>query len=282
MTKKPELLEYDNYRLYLEDWYAWMKSTHDAFSYRTFSKWAGFKSPNHLQLVIKGKRNITAATLNKFLKVLKLKRRERTYFELLVNLNQATTPEAKAGFLQEMSSYFKRYRDNLRHSQFEYLMRWYYPIIRELLTTEGFKEERHAIARRIGHGVTPRHVDEALEKLEKLGLVARDTGGKLVQRDAIVSTGAETDEAASYFYHRQMIRLAQAALEEQLPEERNFSGITLACRRDDVPEIAQIITDCRRQILSYLEQRGPVKDDEVYQLNVQFFRVTKGREGSKS
>jgi len=280
--QRPELMEYKNYRSYLADWYLWMKETKQGFSYRTFSRWAGFSSPNQLQLIIQGKRNITPSTVGKFVKILKLGRRERTYFELLVNLNQAATAEAKAGFLLEISSLFKRYRENLKHSQFEYLMKWYYPVIRELVTTEGFRPDRHAIARRVGHGVTPRNVDEALEKLETLGLIRRDAKGRIVQADAIVSTGEETDAAASYFYHRQMMRLALAALDEQLPDERNFTGITLACRRDDVGEIAQMITDCRRQILAYLESRGGVKDEDVYQLNFQFFRVTDGKKRGRS
>jgi uncharacterized protein (TIGR02147 family) len=280
--QRPELMEYKNYREYLGDWYLWMKETRQGFSYRTFSRWAGFKSPNQLQLIIQGKRNITPSTVNKFVRILKFSRRERTYFELLVNLNQATTAEAKAGFLLEISSLFKRYRENLKHSQFEYLMKWYYPVIRELVTTDGFRPDRHAIARRVGHGVTPRNVDEAMEKLETLGLIRRDAKGRFVQADAIVSTGEETDAAASYFYHRQMMHLALAALDEQLPDERNFTGITLACRKDDVGEIAQMITDCRRQILAYLESRGSAKDDDVYQLNFQFFRVTDGKKRGRS
>jgi uncharacterized protein (TIGR02147 family) len=280
--ERPDIFTYENYRSYLRDWYAWMKATKSGFSYRTFSLWAGFKSPNQLQLIIQGKRNITDATIAVFIRVLKLTRRERRYFELLVKLNQATTPEAKAAFLLELSSFFKRFKNNLKHNQFEYLTKWYYPVVRELVTTEGFRPDRHAIARRIGHGVTPRHVDEALEKLIELGLVVRRDDGTLAQADAIVTTGPETEAAASYFYHRQMIRLALEALEQQLPEERNFSGITLACRKEDILEIAQILTDCRRQILNFLENRGKVRDDEVHQLNLQFFRVTGRKEGRSS
>jgi uncharacterized protein (TIGR02147 family) len=272
--ERPDILSYENYRDYLRDWYAWMKETKPGFSFRTFSRWAGFKSPNQLQLIMQGKRNITPETIGAFVRVLKLKRREKQYLELLVNLNQAKTPEAKANFLAEMSDYFRRYKDNLRHDQYEYLLKWYYPVLRELITTKGFKEDRHLIAKRIGHGVTPRHVDEALEKLQRLGLVRRDAKGELMQADAIVTTGPESSNAASYFYHRQMISLAHKALEEQMPDERNFTAITLACRREDVAEISQMLTDCRRQILSYLEKHGRIAADDVYQINMQLFRVT--------
>lgn len=273
----PDILKYENYRYYLRDWYAWMKESKPGFSYRAFSNWVGFSSPNQLQLVIQGKRNITRDTLPLFSKILKLKRREARYFELLVGLNQAATPEAKAACVEEISRYFKKYGDAIKHSQIEYLMKWYYAVVREMVTTKGFNPERHALAKRIGHGVTPRDVDDALAKLTELGMLLKDAKGNLRQAQAVLTTGSETSEAASYFYHGQMISLAEKALREQMPDERNFSAITLACRKEDVPEIAQMLNDCRRQVLGYLSERGSVEDDDVYQLNLQLFRVTQKR-----
>ena len=274
---RPDIFSYENYRLFLGDWYAWMKETKEGFSYRAFSQWAGFASPNHLQLIIQGKRNVTRETLAPIVRVLKLTRREARCFELLVDLNQASTPAAKAEALLEISRLFKKYDRNIEHGQIEYLTKWYYSVVRELVTTKGFRPERHAVARRIGHRVTPANVDEAIEKLVELGLLIRDARGTLRQKQAIVTTGAETAEAASYLYHDQMLGLALEALRAQMPSERHFSGITLACRGEDIPEITQIIDECRRQVLSYLENRkGKGEDDEVYQLNVQLFRVTSG------
>ena len=275
--KKPLIQDYENYRDYLSNWYAWMKESNPQFSYRTFSKWAGFKSPNQLQLIMQGKRNITRQTLGLFTKILKLKRREARYFEILVNINQASTPEAKANYLKDLSDYYKKHGNELKHNQYEYLIKWYYAVLRELVTAKEFKPERHALARRIGHGVTPRQVDEALDKLIALKLLVKDGNGKLRQSQAVITTGNETKEAASYFYHEQMLKLALAALKKQMPDERNFSAITLACRKDDVLEIAQILNDCRQQVLSYLENRAACEDEEVYQLNLQLFRVTKKR-----
>jgi uncharacterized protein (TIGR02147 family) len=277
----PNILDHENYRAYLKDWYIWMKETKSGFSYRTFSKWAGFKSPNQLLLIIGGKRNITAQTMGIFTKILKLKRRERHYFEILVNMNQADTPEAKANYIVEMANYFKKYKNNLKQSQYDYLTKWYYPVIREMVTTKWFKNDRRMLSRRIGHRVSPMNVDEAIEKLFSLGLISKDANGDLKQAEAVVSTGAETQAAASYFYHDQMMRLALDALRKQMPNERNFSAITLACRKEDIQEIAQILNDCRRQILTYLEARGKVKDDDVYQLNLQLFRVTNDKGGKE-
>ena len=66
-----------------------MKKTRKEFSYRAFSAWAGFKAPNQLQLVILDKRNIALSSLNKYFTVLKLKKSEEHYFELLVKYRQS-------------------------------------------------------------------------------------------------------------------------------------------------------------------------------------------------
>ncbi len=276
--ERPIIFDYENYRRFLEDWYFWMKECNDGFSYRAFSQWAGLHSPNHLQLVVQGKRNITKGTLPVFFKILKLNRREQKFFELLVNFNQTKTSGEKARYLQEISLFVKKYGDGLRHEQYEYLLKWYFPVLRELVTTKDFREDRHALARRIGHGVTPRQVDEAIEKLLALGLLRRDGTKRLVQDAAIISTGQETKESAAYFYHDQMLSLSKTALREQPPDERYIAGITLACRKEDVAEISQMLNDFRKNILDYLERRPVVgKDDEVYQLGLQLFRITTPR-----
>jgi uncharacterized protein (TIGR02147 family) len=273
-AERPDVMSYENYRTYLSDWCAWMKETRSGFSYRAFSGWAGFKSPNHLQLVIQGKRNLTRKTVPIFSDVLKLKRREKRFFEQLVNLNQATNPKEKADCLLEITRLFGKHSKNLFHDKIEYLTKWFYVVLRELVTMKGFRNSRHEIARRIGHGISPRQVDEALGKLLKLGFLKEDSKGNLKQTDAVLTTGPESSEAASYIYHEQMIKLALEALKTQCSSERNVSAVTFACRKEDIPEISQILSDCRSQLLSFLDSRGTIKDEDVYQLNLQLFRIT--------
>lgn len=273
--KKPNILKYDDYRKFLQDWYAWMKDVNSVFSYRAFSKWAGFKSPNHLQLIIKGKRNITKSTLPAILKVLKLKKKGETYFELLVDFNQADTQESKARYLKELSAFYKKHGHLLKHSQYEYLSKWYFPVVRELVTTKNFRDKPQSIAKRIGHDVTPKQVREAIEKLIELKLLKREENGFLAQSPSVVSTGPESYETAVYMYHDQMLKMAGVALREQPPEERNFAGITFACRKEDIADIADIVNDFRKQIINYLENRDKKdEDDDVYQLGVQVFCLT--------
>src|SRR3989338_9919808 len=89
--KKPNIFEYDNYRSFLKDLYALLKQEKSAFSFRFFSRQAGFRSPNFLKLVMEGKRNLSPESIEKFAKGLKLNKNEADFFRRLVLLNQATT-----------------------------------------------------------------------------------------------------------------------------------------------------------------------------------------------
>lgn len=83
------VVEYDDYRRFLRDYYQERKRTQSGgYSYERFAQDAGAKSPNFFQLVIEGKRNLTLETLHRTADALGLEGVERDSFEWLVNENQ--------------------------------------------------------------------------------------------------------------------------------------------------------------------------------------------------
>src|SRR3954469_6473209 len=99
---KPKVFEYSNYRSFLRDLYEFEKAAHRKFSFRYFSKQAGFSSPNFLKLVIEGKRNLSIESIARFAKALKLNKEEATFFRALVLFNQASTTEERGMWVQEI------------------------------------------------------------------------------------------------------------------------------------------------------------------------------------
>src|SRR5690606_11164244 len=91
--KLASVFEYLSYREYLKDYYRIAKQTIPAFSYRYFSRRAGFSSPNFLKLVIDGKRNLGSDSVKRFAKALELNTEEKGFFRSLVAFEQASTPE---------------------------------------------------------------------------------------------------------------------------------------------------------------------------------------------
>src|SRR5262245_43932443 len=103
MMDRPNLFLYENYRAFLKDLYCYLKETQKGFSHRYFSKKAGFTSPNMLQLVIEGKRNVTSKTIGKFIRGLKLNQQEAEFFTALVDFNQVSSAEEKSEAFAKMT-----------------------------------------------------------------------------------------------------------------------------------------------------------------------------------
>lgn len=275
----PTIFEYSDYRKFLREAYDQLKETNDNVSYRWFAKKAGFSSSGFLYLVIDGDRNLTKDYVTKFSKVLGLNKKEQQYFDAMVSFNQSKTPETKRYYLELLHSLKKtKAGATLNSDQYEYLSRWYYPVIRELVTLSDFLEDSNWIHQRLNKRVTQRQIAEAIETLLRLKLIKRNADGRLVQSESHAITDDEVRHAAAYSFHRQMISLASEMLAETPPEKREFNGVTMAVSKKQFLEIKEKIKDFTQSIGQYLVNNPDVPDD-VYQLHMNFFPITNNKNG---
>src|ERR1700722_999673 len=97
-SSKKSIFEYDNYRDFLRDYYLSAKAENKNFSFRYFSRIAGYKSSNFLNLVMKGKSNISLESIGKLTEAMKLNKEESVFFRNLVHFNQSDNSEDKQTF----------------------------------------------------------------------------------------------------------------------------------------------------------------------------------------
>jgi uncharacterized protein (TIGR02147 family) len=282
--KKPVIFEYENYRRFLQDLYVYLKAEKDFFSYRYFSKAAGFRSPNFLKLVIDGNRNLTGDSVEKFAAALRLNKKEAEYFHELVGLNQAATVAEKKRFAERLFK-FEAYKKlhPLQKEQHEYYARWYMVPIRELVALPGFREDAKWIAQTLRPPISPAEADKALADLQRLGLLKRDEGGKLVQSESIVSTGDEVASAAVAQFLKLMTLLGAEATDLFPANERDVSSVTLTLSEKNFAHVKSLVQKFRKELLAIADRdHGP---EAVYQINFQLFPLTKvlqGKEGAET
>src|SRR6266849_8152367 len=99
---KPDLFTYIDYRSFLKDEFAFIKSKSRRLSYRIFAKQAGFTSPNFLQMIIQGKRNLNSTHTIGAAKAFNLNKQETEFFQNLVGYNQARSLDEKNLFYQKI------------------------------------------------------------------------------------------------------------------------------------------------------------------------------------
>lgn len=270
MGRLPDIFGYMDFREYLRDAYAALKASQRGFSYRAFARKAGMSSPNFLKLVIDGKRNLGATSIAQFAKALDLGTREAEFFRELVTFNQASTAAEKNEHFERLGKYRKHKRvHKLDRDMFQYLSRWYYPAIRELVNCDGFREDPGWIAARIRPKITSAQAKDALDILLDLKLLVRDAAGKIQQGQALMSTGPEVRSLAVGNFHRQMMERAADSIETIDREHREISGVTVALSAEGFAQFKQKIHELRAELLELSAQE--TSPQRVVQFNFQAF-----------
>lgn len=250
------------------------KETVQSFSYRNFSRLAGFSSPNFLKLVIDGHRNLTSTSIAKIAKGFKLKKPEREYFEILVYMNQAPDHQERDHYYKKIIS--MRTPKNmklLQSAQYNYFSKWYLPALRELVMFDGKKLTAQALAEKLFPKVKVKDVETALKQLENLGLIHKNKNGCWKQSDQVITTGPEVKSLLITNFHHEMIKMASESIDRYSADKRDITAVTLSIAQKDIPELKNKIAEFRKRILK--EYAGGENPDQVIQINIQMFPLTK-------
>jgi len=264
------IIEYTDFRKFMRDFYEERKRC-SAFSWREFSKIAGFSSPSYMKVVCDGKSKLSRIGVERTGVAMGLAGFEMDYFRAMVKFGQAEVESKKVAAYEEMLSIAKMYKVRvLEGDLFEFYDTWRNPVLRELAplmpgATPG------ELAKMCYPEVSAQEVQESLAFLTKAGLLKKSEG-KLVQSETSVKGSNDATRLAMRGMHRMMSQLATPALE--LPvEERNFSGVTMGLSRESYSKIENLLDEFRRKIIAVAAEEKNV--EQVYRLNLQLFPLTK-------
>ena len=274
--KELNLYAYRDYRRFLRDWYTRTKKARGSFSFRAFSKRAGFKSPNFFKLVMDGERNLTEESLAKFVTGLRLNKQEQEFFRNLVFFTQAKTHDEKNLFYRRLlqSSEFSQLK-TLERDQYEFYSTWYHPVIRELVTSPEFDGTFEWLARKLHPPILPEQAKKSIELLEKLGMIKKAGAARWQQTNPLLTTGPEVQSLTLMNYHQNLLGLAREVLPLIPSSQRDISALTLGISDDKIPMLKKKIQAFRQEILKYVSlEKQP---DTVVLLNIQMLPVTQAK-----
>lgn len=270
----PDIFGYLDYRAFLGDYYRAAKQNTRSFSYRYFSRRAGYASPNFLKLVIDGKRNLSTDSVDRFADALSMNDDEHRFFSDLVAFAQASSPEETAEAYERVSG-SQRFRDARRiDAQFvDYLTHWYYPAIREMAARADFRDEPAWIASQLLPPITEPEAAEALGVLFELGLLVRDDEGRVRRGDVAWTTGHEVRAFAAGAYHRQMLQRAAGSIQLIDRSQRELSATTVCITAHTATELKERIQGFRERLIARCDEDD--NPSTVYQLCIQLFPLSR-------
>ncbi len=271
---RPDLFSYLDHRKWLSDWFDWKKACNPRFSHRMFARLAGQRSPSLLLLVCQGKRNLTAASMEGFIKATGLNDEEARFFRLLVELDGADATEDRNLVFERIAGTqrFQAAR-KLEGESFRYLSSWYLPAIRELATLNSFRADPDWIARTLHPPISRKDAQAALDTLFTLGLLVRRKDGAVHVAEVTIATPHEVAGLAAHNYHQGMIDRARASIGGSHPDQRHLGAVTVAVPSKDIAELKAEVASFLERFLDRCDRRIP-DADQVFQLNVQLFPLS--------
>ncbi|OFZ19998.1 MAG: hypothetical protein A2X94_11585 [Bdellovibrionales bacterium GWB1_55_8] len=266
--------DYKSYRLFLKDCYLSQKNRHPAFSYSVFAKQIGLTSPAHVQLILSGKRNLTAHAIHRVAEALSLPKAELDYFETLVHLNQAEAANEKKFYAERLAQLSPNKPGSSARLKTSFLLS--NGLLPALLLSIDGKDQGLAAQAGVNLGYTPDETRKIIQQLLKEDVIClkdEQTGTviRLSQRHLILHDKKARSQAQKNFLAKQL-RLSSTAFETMYELEGKFFAHTFTIH----PETLSLYVD---QIKALIEKMTHLSDeqvgDQVMQLNVQLFPYAK-------
>ncbi len=262
----PNLFAYLDYREYLRDQIEFLKSQ-GRYSVRGFARKVGLGSPNYLQLVIRGDRNLGTKFISRLSEALGHTKNESIFFQALIKFNSATDPVEKDHLFRRLLR-FKAFKEVRRLSAHEYeiFSDWRNIALYEGLATEWSKKSPETMSQELG--ISKEELDRRFRMLESLNMI-REENGKWVKVDVAIDTEPQIQNLNIRNFHRQMLQKALEAVDNLSPAERSLGSMTLPLTEKTFRHIERRLNQLRAEIASLHSAEAGAEN--VYQLNIQLF-----------
>ena len=268
------IFEFLDYRLFLTAYYNGRKANDKHYTFRAMAKQMGFVSSNYLMLVMQGKRNLGKDSLIKISTGLGLRKKEGQYFSYLVFFDQAKSDVEKNYFFALISAFRSKSQIvNIHADKFNYYDKWYNPVLREIVKYQSAKLDLKTIAESVSPPILPKEVKKSLKLLKDLELLRVNKAGRMEQASDLINTDREVQSLAVRNFHKKMSDLGKASIDSVEPHAREISSVTMRISEKGFDQIKKRIQDFREELLQIVKMDR--QDDRVYQLNFQFFPVSK-------
>ncbi|MBI2605950.1 MAG: TIGR02147 family protein [Deltaproteobacteria bacterium] len=231
-----------------------LQERNSAYSLRSYARKLEL-SPSALSEILRGKRPLAVKTARRILERLCVAPHKSE--KILASFASGRRSGAANEYRQLNMDYFHVVSD------------WYYFAILSLAETKDFRDDPSWIARRLG--ITPAQARTALERLERMEMLARGHDGILHPTGVQYATSSDIADLSIRKQHRQNLELAHRSLDRDAVDARDFSSMSMALDPALIPEAKNRIKKFRRELCAFLES-GEKK--EVYKMCIQLFPLT--------
>ncbi len=134
-----DILKFSDYREYLKVVIDDRKAKKKTLSFRQLAQKVGLKSPNYLQMIIKGERSLTPATGERIARVLNISKDEALYFVSMIQKEEARNAKEREDSIRALRMAAKQLTTRyMTQAQEAVLSSWRHLLIREFILLKDF------------------------------------------------------------------------------------------------------------------------------------------------
>ncbi len=261
----PDVTQYLDYRQFLNDYYAFRKTSWAAFSYQVWAEELGFKDRSFLRMIITGRRALSESNKIKFLNKINFDEIQKHYFSHLVSYNCASEPAVKSYHSERMRGLLKlrverREIDILNSSHAEPRLM----VLSILLGYEDIKKDSHTLAEVLKEN--PAQVEEWLKILKENSIVTYDNNSaewKPLNKSLKISDSPGSPVLSEF--HRRSLQHAKDCVDLE-SSERKFRSLIVALNKTQLENLWKNFGEFALETLAELEGQ-PLADRKLYQIN---------------
>lgn len=261
---------YLDYRVYLHDEQAARKEADPGFTYRKLATLLDI-DPGQLTRILRGKSPLPFRFVPTVSEVLGMDRRAAAYFEELLRLERARSPDEKYRCQERLAALRGVAVSPVDAARSEYYAHWYHSVIRALLGLGPFRDDFTALGQMCIPPISAEQAEQSVKILEELGIVRRDEHQVLRPAEPHLTTGEGVPASVLRNFHDQAILLARQALERIPATDREISAVTASVDAKGLALLRDMARELRQRVQTLAH--GTRDPDRVFQLNIQMFPV---------
>ena len=266
------LFDYDDFRKFLQDYFEEQKKMRAVFSHRFFAAKAGFSSSSYCLNVIRGRFNLTPKSIDKIAKAMDFEPLQKSYFEALVQYNQAQQVDERENAWEQIVQIRKQIEfTHITTREQAYFSKWYYPVVREMAVNADWHDDYMVLARMLTPQITTEEARDAVKKLLEWNLLKKV--GDHYEETSQMLDAAEIPPIALRQIRREYIQHAIGAVESMPKDERFAAFTTLAMSENSYNYAVEVLEEARKKIIAKAANDPNV--ERVYEMMLVAFPMSK-------
>lgn len=250
-----------------------LKEQTPTYSYSQIIQRLSLKSRGHITQILQGTRKIQPDAALAFANLCGFQDKKAQFIQALAQFTQATTHTEKKIGLDRMVLLQSSEHRNLGSEFYILCSKWHYPVVRELVRVLVVKDDLQELAASLRPPIQVREAKEALQVLEKLGLVFKDPAGRYKQTHAMIAFGDSWKSVAIREFQMHALEMQKRALDTVAVSEREIATSIVTMSSSCAELIQQRLKEFRAELLNIIAN-DPNESEQVYSMNFGFFPVS--------